>query len=585
MNTTSLEPVDDAASPDADDAPTAPPVPPLAVPPSRGLARLFPRSLLGRQLLVLGLILGVGNGLLLQHFRDAAAHDIVDAEQRRMLSLARVAAAAVDGSAHEAAAVALPGRDAFVAWSEAPEGVHDQQARLGAVAQDAALASPTYTLRIREDARDRILAEPDRPHPDALEFVLTSADVPYWRHPLTYRPAMAAAFFDGVPSVSGQYADDHGEWVTAWAPVVDDSGTVVAVAGVDAPLESLLAPLGARQWRDGRILAATFALTFLAVVVMVRKLGHGLRLLQQAAERMGKGDYATPIQAFGFAEVVQLARGLEGTRRQVAQDMNRLERLRRTLGRSLAEAAEQVDAAGRRRRQRYARLAGDLRVGLEVGRQGRPLPARLIDLSYDGLVVGMRRELAPDLAHGMIGRVHLETRGQTGASTYAVVAASSTPIDDVVHLSFTIPGGVRIEDLPLPVAKVLNQRKALRVSPGPDTLLRVAVRRSDRVRPKPAEVLDLSSDGIKILLHVTLERFSTWGTTMEVALRFHPEDPALRMTGRVRNCRLTADGRVTVGLAFDGNGNPAFEQQQQAIQQWVMATDRAQREARERKVS
>jgi len=198
----------------------------------------------------------------------------------------------------------------------------------------------------------------------------------------------------------------------------------------------------------------------------------------------------------------------------------------------------------------------------------------------------MRRELAPDLAGGMVATIHMETRNHKGTFSYDCVSVAVTRIDEMNHLSFRVKGGIQIEALPPPVAKVLNQRRALRVAPGPDTDLRVAVRRNPHVRPVATEVLDISSDGIKVVLPISLKRFSNWGTTMEVAIRFQEEDPALRMRGKVRNCHGTPDGRVAVGVSFEGEGIPAFEQHQQAIQQWVMMADRAQREANnDRKVS
>ncbi len=130
--------------------------------------------------------------------------------------------------------------------------------------------------------------------------------------------------------------------------------------------------------------------------------------------------------------------------------------------------------------------------------------------------------------------------------------------------------------------EVLNERRALRISPNSDTELRVAVRRSENVRPVAAEVVDISSDGIKVILPTGHRRFSTWGVFLEVAIRFHPESPALRLAGRVRNCHPTADGRVAVGIEFAPDETPTFEKRQQEVARWVMVEDRHQREGRER---
>lgn len=543
------------------------------------MERFLPRTLLGRQLLVIGAILGVGNVLLLQNFRGYAEHNVVSAEQRRIQVLAEVLADRVDGDAHQAAVDASPGRKAFVDWADAPESTRALHRQFERYAETSSLDSPVTTLRLRDDFRERVYSEPQRPHPNALEFVLTSDKLPTWREEYTYRPVLGQALIEGKAVVTGRYTDENGSWVTAYAPVFDSEGEVAAVVRVDAPLAMLLAPLEERQWRDARLLLLTFMATFAAVVVLVRQLGRGLRGIEEAAARIGNGDYATPVVAFGFAEVVKLARGLEGARKRVADDMRRLEGLRRTLGRRLSEAEENVDAVGRARRKKCASLVGDLRVTLEVGT--RPLPAHLVDLTYDRIVVGMRKELAPDLAPGMLAKLAMETRSDNARASFRAFNDGSFEIDEMVHLRFRVDGIVALEELPEPVARVLNQRTALRVSPPPGSGLKVAVRRNKNTKPLAVDVIDISSSGVKVVLPMSHQRFSNWGSRMDVALRFSPDEPALMMGGRVRNCRALPDKRVAVGVQFDASSTPAFEKRQQRVALWVMARERELREQQE----
>jgi hypothetical protein len=230
-----------------------------------------------------------------------------------------------------------------------------------------------------------------------------------------------------------------------------------------------------------------------------------------------------------------------------------------------------VDATGRRRRQQYAELADRLGVRLEVG--ALPVTAHLVDFTYERVIVGMAKSQAPSLARGMIARVTVDVLAETTSCVYECTSEGCFELDDQLHLAFKVQGGVRLDEVPPSVGRVLNQRRTLRIRPPSGTQLRVAVRRSEGVQPIAGEVVDISRDGLKIILPTSLRRFSTWGVHLDLAIRLCKDDPALRMSGRVRSCGATPDGRVAVGISLDADASVTFDASQRQLARWVAAHD------------
>jgi len=311
-----------------------------AVSPSGRGARLSTR-LVGSLVVVLGALLIVG--LLLGASRARA--DVEREERTRIAVLVDTLAPLIDGTLHEELSRRLDTPDEITDWERAPEDVRRLQALLVRAHEDNRLSTPIYTLRVRDGFLERIRADPERPLEDATEFVLTSSPVPYWKHRFDWLPQMAPALLEGRPSTSGIYSDANGTWISAYAPIRDRSGNVVALLEADAPLDRLLT--GAWQRLEGLAIvgAVFFALATLAVWITCRTLTRDLTGLQESAETFGAGDYATSIHTTSnVRELVGLATSMELARRRIAEALEQREALNRDLDRAREEAEAAVVA-------------------------------------------------------------------------------------------------------------------------------------------------------------------------------------------------------------------------------------------------
>lgn len=540
----------------------------------RAVVKIMPRSLLGRQLLAMTLVLGAGNGLMWLQAERVAKTDAIGGEQRRMLAIARSITPHLDGVSHERMAQAAPGRGAWLSWADAPEDVKSFHDELAVLQGFAELQAPVHTLRIRDEYRDQIAAEPNRPHRKALEFVFTSADTPVWRHERDYRPDMRTAFFDGVPTASEPHADSRGAWVSAYTPLLDENDAVVGVVEVEDRAEALLERLADRQKRHAALMLAIVLLMCVAIGLTVQELSAGLARLEGAAQRMGRGDHNTPVVPLGVKEVTQLARGLEQARQSVALRTGELRAMRDALAEELQDARQKLKHQDRKRRRRFVGLKGKLQVTLEVG--GRPMAVRLTDLTFDRIVVSLDRAVALDLAPGMAARVFLVPPDGASPCVLDVRAGQTQLTAEETQITLQPDRPLVLEGLPEDVRRLMSQRRTLRIEPSPDQPVVAAVRRSARLKPVEVRVLNISAGGLKVLLAVPFERFSTWGSYMQVALKI-ADEPMFHLGALVRNCEPAGDS-TEIGLEFDAETTPDLAQHQAKIARWVKDRDRERRE-------
>lgn len=239
----------------------------------------FSKGLFARVVLTLALPLIVCAGGLGWYTWTSSVADIERAQRQRIEAIAATVALQIHGDAHEALAQAFPDRDQVKSWSQEPRAIGQLHKALARCVAGNSLTSPVYTLRIRDSYKKIVAASPGREHAYALEFVISSSETPYWRHTYTYHPEMRAAFFEGRSATKELYRDQYGDWVSAYAPVLDGKGGVAAIVEVDTPVEALSEALWQRLgWR-----AAGLVVYFVVTVWAVSCLVHAVRRTEQKA--------------------------------------------------------------------------------------------------------------------------------------------------------------------------------------------------------------------------------------------------------------------------------------------------------------
>ena len=99
--------------------------------------------------------------------------------------------------------------------------------------------------------------------------------------------------YQGLTRTTAQpaYSDAYGSWISSYSPIHDASGKVVGVVGLDFPLSYVGQVRSEVLHRVYPILAISYAVLVLLVLLLSTSLVRPLRRLTAASERVAEGDY------------------------------------------------------------------------------------------------------------------------------------------------------------------------------------------------------------------------------------------------------------------------------------------------------
>lgn len=205
-------------------------------------------------------------------------------------AIVRTAAIEIDGSIHDR----IQGKED--ANSEAFLSIREY---LRAVKDANGLNSPVYTFR-REG--------------ESLKFVVMTNEKPFIGDSYSIRREMLPTLNDGKPAYTGVYQDAHGQWISAYAPILDANGHPSGLLEADYRVEEFLA-IQRQTFLLLLVKALVFSLlavilSFLLAKTVTRKINH----LTRVTEKISLGKIDTPIQIGGGDEVARLADSLERMR-------------------------------------------------------------------------------------------------------------------------------------------------------------------------------------------------------------------------------------------------------------------------------
>ncbi len=242
-------------------------------------------------LLVLGsVILTAGSSIYLSYQNAATA--LQQAIGVRLQGIASTASLMIDGDLHEQIKGEADSKSkAFLKL----------RAILRKVKEANNLATDIYTLRRKSKKR-------------AMKFIVMTNKDHYigdsYKPPKEVQPVMEKVFSLNKSAHTGIYSTENGNWITAYAPILDSKGQLVAVLNVDTKLSTYRAQL---RNEIMSMLIIDVSILFFGLLIsffFASRLVGRLRKLSEATERMSLGQQTSPLEVDSNDEVGQLARGL-----------------------------------------------------------------------------------------------------------------------------------------------------------------------------------------------------------------------------------------------------------------------------------
>jgi putative nucleotidyltransferase with HDIG domain len=235
------------------------------------------------------LILLTALGILLSGFLQYRAQDRLLRQSlgSLLLNIARTGALLVDGDVHQA--VVEAGRND----TEAYQAIREQLRRIQETNQ---LTDAVYTLSHVEGAMARFA-------------VISQWDVPVgepYRLVPEIQPILGGVLTDGMPAYTDIYRNEHGVWITAFAPIKNAAGKTVAALDVDFRANVYLAELAKirRRLYLYSLVAAVVALA--AGVLLARHITRPVGQLSALARGVVEGDLSTRVRIRARDEIGML---------------------------------------------------------------------------------------------------------------------------------------------------------------------------------------------------------------------------------------------------------------------------------------
>jgi len=146
-------------------------------------------------------------------------------------------------------------------------------------------------------------------------------------------PAILRSFQGGVEVAEEYYSDQWGTFISAWIPIKDADGQVIAVFGLDYDVTSEANQLNDLWNLCAMILAVSVLLSFLLAYLIARWLGKPIAKLRAGAQQLRDGDFDTFIDIKSRDELGALADTFNQMTTQLKESFSTLEDNNRELQR------------------------------------------------------------------------------------------------------------------------------------------------------------------------------------------------------------------------------------------------------------
>jgi HAMP domain-containing protein len=258
---------------------------------------------LGLKIMLLASLLVVTTSLILIYFSYRTSYsDLEKALGERLEGIAATGALMIDGDLHDQIKT---NKDADT------EAFKKLQKILREIKEKNNINTPVYTFR-REEGK--------------VKFIVMTNPKPFIGDTYDIREEMWPALNEGKTNHTKIYRDEHGVWLSAYAPIFDSNGHISGILDVDIKLETFLQELQKKRNRllfiSIIILAGGILLSFLLSRTLVRN----LKYLTEITEKISTGMMDRSIKIKSRDEVGKLAESLERMRISLKMAMEIIEK-------------------------------------------------------------------------------------------------------------------------------------------------------------------------------------------------------------------------------------------------------------------
>ena len=204
-----------------------------------------------------------------------------------LLNIARTGALLIDGDRHQA--VVEAGRNDTPAYAVVQE-------QLRRIQETNQLKDAVYTLSNVEGGMARFA-------------VISQWNVPVgepYRLVPEIQPILHRVLTDGAPGYTDIYRNEHGVWITAFAPIRNAAGKTVAALDVDFRADVYLAELAKVRRRLYLYSLAAAVLALAAGILLARRITRPLAQLSALARGVVEGDLSTRVHIHARDEIGML---------------------------------------------------------------------------------------------------------------------------------------------------------------------------------------------------------------------------------------------------------------------------------------
>ena len=120
------------------------------------------------------------------------------------------------------------------------------------------------------------------------------------------QPALLDAWTTGMPTSTGLYRDEHGQWISGYAPVLGRDGKPVAIIEADAEVSRYYSELMRHLWISLALAGAAFLVGMLPGLWLARGITRGLDRLAAGMRRFRAGETEVQVPADSHDEVGML---------------------------------------------------------------------------------------------------------------------------------------------------------------------------------------------------------------------------------------------------------------------------------------